>query len=305
MNEKLKVSISPHIHKNVSVEKMMKDVLIALLPVGIFSVYLYNFYSLGIIVVSIISCCLTELVCQKLMKRKVTIKDLSAVVTGLLLAYTLPPGLPIWMVVLGSIFAIFVGKQVFGGLGHNPFNPALLGRAFLQISWPKEMSTWLSPIDCTTTATPLTITKLKLAEIKISYLQLFLGNYAGCIGETSKLLLILGFIYLLTRKVITGFTPISYIFTVAIISLIFKQNVLFHILSGGLFLGAIFMATDPVTSPLTSKGKTIFGLGCGILTMFIRLTRSYPEGVCFSILIMNALTPLIDRYTRPKRFGIR
>ena len=228
---------------------------------------------------------------------------MSAVVTGMLLAFCLPPSMPLWMAAVGGIFSISIGKQIFGGLGHNPFNPALIGRAFLQISWPREMTSWINPFDGLTSATPLSITKLELEGAVPEFHTLFFGNFAGCLGETSKFLLLLGAGYLILRRHIKLYIPVSYIVTVVILAILFNVNPLFHLLTGGLILGAFFMATDPVTSPISSKGKIIFGIGCGLFTMLIRLKGGFPEGVCYSILIMNMLTPLIDKITQIKRFG--
>ena len=236
-------------------------------------------------------------------RRQDTLADLSAVVTGLLLAFCLPPAIPLWIAAAGGIFAILVGKAIFGGLGHNPFNPALVGRAFLQVSWPKDMSLWTAPYDAVTTATPLGIMKLNLPGILPDNWTLFFGNFAGSLGETPKLILLLGALYLLFRKHIKLYTPLSFIITAAILALFFKENPVFHLLTGGLILGAFFMATDPVTTPLSRNGKIIFGIGCGVLTMLIRLKGGFPEGVCYSILIMNMLTPFIDKMTVIKKFG--
>jgi electron transport complex protein RnfD len=264
---------------------------------------MYGFYSLVLIGICIIGSVGGEAISRKLSKREQTINDLSAVVTGLLLALTLPPKLPLWMALIGSLFAIIIGKQIFGGLGSNPFNPALLGRAFLQIAWPKEMSSWISPIDSLSTATPLSIKKYQLVGEIPNYIDLLTGYYAGSLGETSSILILLGAAYLLFKGHISFSTPLAYLLTVAVLSFLLKENFLFHILSGGLFLGAFYMATDPATTPITEKGKIVFGIGCGLLTMLIRLKGSFPEGVCFSILFMNILTSLINKSTRPKRFG--
>lgn len=303
MQNKLLVTSAPHIRSDMTISKVMFDVIISLLPVCLFGIYMYGFLSIRVIFTCVLVCVLTEAIAQKMMKRAVTIKDLSAVVTGLLLALTLPPKLPIWMAAIGSAFAIGIGKQAFGGLGYNPFNPALVGRAFLQISWPKEMSSWITPFEHLTTATPLNIVKYGLGGEIPAKFTLLIGNYAGTIGETSTVLLIAGGLYLLIRRQIQLYTPISYIFTVAFFCVIFGADVFFHILTGGLILGAFYMATDPVTTPVFFKGKIIFGIGCGIITSLIRLKGAFPEGVCFSILIMNMFTPFIDRYIMPKRFG--
>ena len=252
------------------------------------------------------------------MKRENSIGDLSAVLTGLLLALNLPPDLPLWMAIVGSIFAIAVAKQVFGGLGYNPFNPALAGRAFMLISFTGAMTTWSASswqisaggMEATTTATPLAFIKKGAEGFDWSQAallkDLFFGNVNGCIGEVSALALLIGAAYLLARKVITWHIPVAFIGTVFLFALC-KGGVppLVHVLSGGVVIGACFMATDYVTSPTTAKGKLVFGIGCGLLTMLIRTapSGSYPEGVSFSILIMNAFTPLINRFTQPKAFG--
>ncbi|MDI6641754.1 MAG: RnfABCDGE type electron transport complex subunit D [Elusimicrobiota bacterium] len=300
---KLIVGISPHIKSKETVSRMMLDVIIALLPAMFFSIYFFGLHSIGVISVSIMFCILTEFITCKIVKRKTTIADFSAIVTGLLLAFCLPPSIPLWMVAVGSVFCIIVGKQIFGGLGYNPFNPALVGRAFLQVSWPAEMSRFISPYDSLTSATPLSITKLGLEGIVPSNFELFIGQCAGALGETSKFALLLGAIYLLARKQIKLYTPVSFIFSAIVLCAIFHVDVIFHIFSGGLILGAFFMSTDPVTTPITNSGKIVFGFGCGLLTMLIRLKGGFPEGVCYSILIMNMFTPFIDKITKPKGFG--
>jgi electron transport complex protein RnfD len=256
---------------------------------------------LFIILFSVLSAVLTEGIIQKFLKKPLTILDGSAVITGLLLGLILPPTVPIWIPISGAVFAIAIGKHVFGGLGFNIFNPALVGRAFLVASWPLLMTKWISP-DGITGATPLGI--LKLEGIKaVGYSQLFFGNISGSIGETSALALLIGALFLFYKKIISWRIPSIYIGTVFLLTLIFGKDPLFYILSGGLFIGAFFMATDYVTSPITKNGKLIFGFGCGLLTVIIRLYSGLPEGVMYSILLMNALTPLIDRYTAPKPFG--
>jgi len=304
MPDNLIVTISPHIRSEDNISRMMLDVIIALSLNILVSICFYSWRAFSLILTCIVFSISTEVISQKIMKKKGTVSDFSAVVTGLLLGFCLPPSLPLWIAAIGSIFSILVGKQIFGGLGHNPFNPALVGRAFLQVSWPLQMSTWISPFDGITTATPLTIDKLNLPGVIPSYEELFLGSYAGSLGETSVIALLLGAGYLLLRKRIKLYIPISYIFTVVIIAAILNKDVLLHVLSGGLILGAFFMAADPVTSPLTDKGKLIFGAGCGLLTMIIRFRGGFPEGVCYSILIMNMLTPFIDKITRTKKFGV-
>ena len=304
MGTNLIVTSSPHARSGETIGSVMFDVILALVPAALASVYFYSSGAVMLMTVCILGCCSAEYVSRRMMGRKATLTDLSAVLTGLLLAFCLPPSLPLWMAAAGSIFAVTIGKQVFGGLGHNPFNPALIGRAFMQISWPKEMTAWTAPFDGTTCATPLSITKMGL-EGNVPGLQaLFLGDFGGCLGETSKLLLIIGGLYLIYRGHIRPAIPVSYLLTVVVLALLFRVDVLFHLLAGGLILGAFFMATDPVTSPVSFKGKVIFGAGCGLFTMLIRMVGGFPEGVCYSILIMNMLTPLIDRVTRIRKFGV-
>ena len=315
-----------------------------MIPASAGAVYFFGIRALVIIVLAAASAVLTEAACQKAMKRKVTIVDGSALLTGVLLAFNVPPGVPYWLPVLGSVFAIGIAKIPFGGLGYNPLNPALAGRAFLMASWPVYMTArWLaqrlsatsqgslSGISAITTATPLGVYKYArgllvdpesgVAEISraTSYLgelysgasmkNLFFGNVGGCVGETSVLLLLAGAAYLMIRRIINWRVPVSYIGTVAVLTWliggkgILDGNPLFHILSGGLILGAFYMATDMVTSPITPKGQLIFGFGCGLLTSIIRIKGGYPEGVSYSILIMNITVPLIDRYTRPRKLG--
>ncbi len=334
------VSSSPHIHTTDSVRKIMSNVLIALFPILIASIFLFGFKVLWISLVAIVSAMATEAICQIIMKREITVTDGSAAITGLLLAFNLPPGVPLWLPVIGSAFGIVFGKMLFGGLGHNLLNPALVGRAFIMASWPVHMTTdWLSPrfgsisgIEGVTSATPLTLLKLArktlddpsstaaqinaakdhIMGLSTNYLDLFIGNIGGCIGETSALLILLGGIYLIATKVIDWRVPLTYIATVAVLGWLFggvegalSGDPLLHILSGGLFLGAFFMATDMVTTPITKKGRVIFALGCGLLTVVIRRWGGYPEGVSYSILLMNLATPLIDRWAKPRIFGTK
>ncbi|MBU0581259.1 MAG: RnfABCDGE type electron transport complex subunit D, partial [Candidatus Margulisbacteria bacterium] len=246
----------------------------------------------------IITAVMTEILCKALRRKKATIHDGSAIVTGLLLAMVVPPTLPFWMIALGSFISIAIAKEAFGGLGFNIFNPALVGRAFLLASYPVMMTTWQLPFQTATGATPLGILKEGLTESLPTIKQLFLGNIGGSLGETSALALLIGAGYLLYRKVIDWRIPVSYIGSVALLSFIFGQDPLFHILAGGLILGAFFMATDYVTSPMTPKGKLIFGVGAGVLVVVIRIWGGYPEGVCYSILLMNSVTPLLDKIKR-------
>lgn len=300
-NDKLVITSSPHIFDDDSVEKIMYGVIIALLPASIMGVYYFGLHALLLIVTCVITAVLTEALFQKARNYPVTIKDGSAVITGLLLALNLPPGLPAWMAVVGTVVAIILGKQIFGGLGHNPFNPALVGRAFLVASFPVAMTTWLSPVDATTTATPLGL--MKLEGIPTDYWSLFIGKIGGTIGETSALAILIGAGYLLYKGYIDWRIPLSYIGTVAVLTTVFGRDPIFHIFAGGLMLGAFFMATDMVTTPITKKGRWIFGIGAGILVVVIRLWGGYPEGVSYSILLMNGITPLLNRYTRPRVFG--
>lgn len=334
--KELVVSVSPHIKSGVTTEKLMWSVVIALLPALLGSIYFFGLRSVLLVGLSIASALLSEAIFQKIFGHKITITDGSAVITGILLAFNLPPGVPLWMPVIGSAFAIIIAKQFFGGLGYNFINPALAGRAFLMISWPYFMTAkWLAPnsgylagFDAVTQATPLTLLKntltllkepttpseqIVLAKNTLTQLNslpviknLFLGNVGGCLGETSALLLLIGAIFLLVTKVIDYRIPLSYLGTVLVLSLIFptKTNVLFQLFSGGLFLGAFFMATDYVTSPVTKLGRWLFGIGCGFFTVIIRTWGGYPEGVSYSILFMNLFTPLIDRYSKPKVFGM-
>jgi electron transport complex protein RnfD len=305
------VSSSPHLHNGNSVAKAMRDVLIALIPALIASLYFFGWAAAKVIITCILAAVLSEAVAQKIMKREVTIDDGSAVVTGLLLAFCLPSTLPLWMAAIGAVVAIIIGKQMFGGLGNNIFNPALIGRAVLLASWPVAMTSWVAPLDGVTTATPLGMLKQGvIAEQLPSLWNLFIGNVGGSLGETSAVALILGGIYLLYKGHIDWRIPFSYLSIVFVFTLIVGFVIgeglwypLFHLLSGGLLLGAFFMATDWVTSPITKKGKIIFGIGCGLLTVIIRLMGGYPEGVCYSILLMNMITPLIDRYTKARVFG--
>jgi len=302
IEEKITVSANPHIKDKDNVNMIMWYVVMALLPAAIAGVYFFGMDALLIILLSISSAVVTELTIQRFTNQDVTIKDGSAVLTGLLLGLILSPLVPYWIPVLGSIFAIAIGKMVFGGLGHNIFNPALAGRAFLVASWPALMTRWIGA-DGITGATPLAV--LKYEGVKAGYSQLFLGNIGGCIGETSALALLLGAGFLFYRKVIDWRIPGTFIGTVLVFSLVFGQDPLFHVLAGGLLIGAFFMATDYVSSPITPKGKLVFGFGCGFLTIILRLFSGYPEGVMFSILLMNAAVPLIERYTKVKPFGYK
>ncbi len=317
MKDRLIVSASPHLHNKESVSKIMWMVVLSLLPTGAAGIFIFGISALWVVLAGIISAVLAEGVLQKITKRKLTILDGSAVITGLLLAYNLPPNVPLWLPVVGAFFSVAIAKQVFGGLGQNIFNPALVGRVFLMASWPKYMTAFVNPTysglnlkcDAITSATPLAIIKEGGMLEAISYLDLFLGKKGGCIGEVCILALLIGALFLLLRGYISWHIPGTYIATVAVFTYIFGPkglftgNWLFHILSGGLILGAFFMATDYVTSPLTYKGQIIFGVGCGLLTGVIRLWGGYPEGVSYAILMMNAATPFIDRYTKMRVYG--
>lgn len=311
MNELLVVSSSPHIRGSLTVRKIMMDVTIALLPAGIMGVYFYGWHALLIMVLSVASAVLTEAVIQKLMKKPVTVNDFSAVVTGLLLAYNVPPTAPWWLPVVGSAFAIAIVKQCFGGLGHNFVNPALAGRAFLLVSWPVLMTNFVTPgLDAVASATPLALMKSGAVEQLPSLWNLFIGNIGGCIGETSALAILIGAAYLVAARLIDIRIPLSFIGTTALLTWIFGGQAgmftgmpLHHILMGGLMLGAFFMATDYTTSPVSPKARIVFGIGCGVITSVIRIWGGYPEGVSYSILIMNIAAPLLDRFMKPKVFG--
>ncbi len=310
MEEKLVVSSSPHIAKSTTTQRIMLDVIIALLPAVIASCIIFGFRAFLIIADTVAVAVLAEYVCRKVMKRENTVTDLSAVVTGLLLALNLPVGINPLIAAFGSVIAIVVVKQMFGGIGCNFVNPALTARIILMSSFPSEMTTWAEPfyyltgsVDAVTCATPLA--QNASGDVSASYLDLFLGNTGGCLGETCALALIIGGIYLVARRVISPVIPLTYLGTVAVMSLIFGQDVLFQLLSGGLMIGAIFMATDYTTSPLTTKGKVIYAIGCGVLTFLIRAYANSSEGVSFSILIMNILVPLIERAARSKPFGTK
>lgn len=303
LQDKLLVTSSPHMRSERTVSKEMLDVIIALIPTGLAGVYFFGLRALLIIGVCIVSSVLAEILCNKAMKRESTIEDLSAVVTGLLLAYNVPSTMPIWQMVIGSFFAIVVAKQFFGGIGQNIVNPALAGRAFLMASWSGSMSYFTAPgnVSAIAAATPMS------GGDKPALMDMFLGNMGGCIGEVSTLAIILGGIYLIYRKVIDPKVPLIYIATTAILLAIFNKSangLLEQLLSGGLFLGAFFMATDYVTIPVTPKGRVIFAIGCGLLTAIIRVFGGYPEGVSYAILLMNLTVPLIEEKTQPKVFGV-
>jgi electron transport complex protein RnfD len=306
--DKYLMSSSPHVRSSETTGRLMRDVLTALLPATICGVYFFGWNALMVVLVSMAAAVGTEALLQLLMKRKVAIADCSAAVTGLLLALNLPPSVPFWLPLIGSAFAIAIVKMCFGGLGCNFINPALAARAFLSVSWLPMMTTWTMPVDAVSSATPLAA--LKLGEAPLSpYLDMAIGNVGGCIGETSAIALLLGGIYLIARRVIDWRIPGVYIATVAAFTWIagpgglFTGDALYHILAGGLMLGAFYMATDYVTSPISKGGKIVFALGCGVLTSVIRLWGGYPEGVSYAILLMNLVVPLLDRAFKPKMFG--
>ena len=312
MENKLLMSSSPHIRSNASTSRIMLDVLIALIPASLAGVYFFGLDAALTIIVCVVSCVLFEYLTRKLLKRSNTISDLSAAVTGLLLALNLPPVIPKWMAVVGSFFAIVVIKQLFGGIGQNFINPALGARVFMLVAYGTKMTRWTAPrgvvaSDAISAATPLGI--LKEGGELPGYLDMFIGKIGGSLGETSALALIIGGLYLLIRKVISWEIPVIYIGTVALLSWILGPDgfmtgdPLFHVLAGGLLIGAIFMATDYTTSPMTKKGAVIYAFGCGLLTVIFRLYTNMPEGVSYAIMLMNVAVPLIDRYTAPKPFG--
>ncbi len=303
MERLLVVSSSPHIHSPLDTRKIMAWVLTALAPAGLAGVYFFGLRAAAVMAVCIIAAVASEKIWEMCAKKKDTIGDLSAVVTGLLLAYNLPPTIPFWMAAVGSVFAIIVVKQFFGGIGCNFVNPALVGRAVMLTCWPVAMTTWT--IDGVSGATPLAMIKSGATENLPDMYNLFIGHVGGCIGETSAIALLIGFGILLFKDIISWHIPVVYIATVAALSVALGRPVgpVYEILTGGLFLGAIFMATDYTTSPMTKKGQIIFALGCGLLTSLIRTFGGYPEGVSYSILIMNLTVPLIDKFTVPHIFG--
>ena len=310
--DNLTVSVSPHIHRKEDTAFIMRQVTFALIPAGIGGVWIFGLHALFIILTGVVSAVIFEWLIQKARGVKVTVLDTSAILTGLLLSYNLPPAVPLWLVAVGSFVAIAIAKQAFGGLGRNIFNPALVGRAFLLAAWPAYMTVFVKPFDVIAGATPLALLKegkiAELVQLDLSYQDLFLGSRGGCIGEVCILALLIGAGYLLLRRIISYHAPLAFILVVGLFSWVFGQDgffggdFIFAVLSGGLVLGAFFMATDYVTTPLTTKGQFIFGLGCGLITFVIRKWGGYPEGVSYSILIMNAVVPLIDRYIRPKKF---
>ena len=306
MENKLLVSSSPHISSPVKTKNIMRDVIIALMPALVASIIFFGARALLIEVVSVATCVVCEYLCRKIMKREQTIGDLSAVVTGLLLAFNLPSGVPLYVPIIGGGVAIIIAKQMFGGIGQNFVNPALLARIVLMNSFPVLMTTWpvtnFDTSDAVTAATPLALSKA--GQAFPSYLDMFLGNMGGCLGETSALALLIGGIYLIVKHVISPIIPCVYIGVVFVLAAALGLDPVMQILSGGLFLGAFFMATDYVTSPLTNKGKVIYALCMGIMTILIRRFASLPEGVSYSIVLMNIIVPLIERKTIPLPFGV-
>ena len=298
-----KVSPTPHIRAPITISQIMLMVLLALAPSGIMGIYFFGLRSLLIIIITMASCMAFEALYQKLTKQQISVTDLSAALTGLLLAFNLPPTLPLWMPIVGSFVAIVIAKQLFGGLGQNFINPALAGRAFLTAAYMPQMLYFVHPVDTIAGPTPLAVGSESLAV-------LFIGIHGGTIGETSAIALILGGLFLIWKKVITWHVPFTFIGSVFLLTWLLGGGwdyfyPTYQILSGGLMLGAFFMATDYSTSPITTMGKIIMGLGCGFLTVLIRLYGGYPEGVTFAILLMNLCVPLIDKFTKPRVFGVK
>ncbi|MCX7846678.1 MAG: RnfABCDGE type electron transport complex subunit D [bacterium] len=309
----LHVSSSPHLRTSDSIPKIMWTVVIALLPLCVFAVWLFGWYAALLIAICVATAVLTEGLMQKLRKQKLTLYDGSAVVMGILVACNLPPGISWWIPIIGTFVGMAIAKHCYGGLGYNIFNPALIARAFLLAAYPKDMTTWISPVDATTCATPLGILKergpgelLSAYGGKLSlYKHLFIGNIPGCLGETSALLILAGGVFLLLRGIITWHIPLSYLATLALLTFLSGGDPIIALLAGGVMLGAWFMATDLVTSPFTRRGQVVFGIGCGLLTFLIRRFSGYPEGTSYAILLMNAATPLIDRYFPNRIYGTR
>lgn len=327
MNKLITISPSPHVYEDTTVKRLMFDVVIAMLPALAFSIYFFGMGAIIVTLTAVVSCLAFEWLIQKyLLKQEPSITDGSALVTGILLAFNIPTNLPVYMIIIGSLVAIGIGKMSFGGLGNNPFNPALVGRVFMLISFPVQMTSWPLPTgfsnsytDAITGATPLGIMKegigagesVSAIMDKIpSHMELFYGHMGGSMGEIAAIALLLGFGYMLFRKVIKMHIPVSILLTITVFTGILwlinpesNADPIFHLLTGGVMLGAIFMATDYVTSPMSVKGMWVYGIGIGIITVLIRVFGAYPEGVSFAILIMNAFVPLINAYIKPKRFG--
>lgn len=313
--EKLIVSSSPHVHTNETVSAIMRDVIIALMPACVAGVLFFGFRSAVVILTAVAACMASEWIFEKLTNKQTTLTDLSAAVTGVILGMNMPVGIPLWMVVAGSAFAIVIVKQLYGGLGKNFLNPALAGRCFMVIAWAGAMTTFtpaaFTGVDAVTSATPLAIMKSGAEGAMPTLTQAILGAKSGCIGETSALCLIIGFIYLLIRRVVTCRIPVSFILSFVVLTYVFGNSgemsqwyyTTMQVLTGGLVFGALFMATDYVTTPTTPLGQIIFGVGCGVLTFVIRKFGGYPEGVSFAILLMNVASPLIENATKPIAFG--
>ena len=310
----LTFSSSPHVHSPVSTQTVMRDVLIALAPALIGSMYFFGLRALLITLVSAAGCAFFEWLWCMLTKKNCKVYDLSAVVTGVLLAFVCPVTIPIWCILIGDFFAIILVKQLFGGIGKNFVNPALAARAFM-FSWPVLMNHWVEPAgkfavaDAVASATPMASMHAGALPDSYSITNLFLGNVSGSLGETSALLLLIGFVYLLVRKVISARIPVAFVGTVAVLTFLFPQGnaplnwMTAQVFGGGLMLGAIFMATDYVTTPVTKMGQILFGIGCGVITVVIRYFGGYPEGVSYAILVMNCCVVLLDKIGRPKKFG--
>ena len=311
VNQKMTVSSSPHIYGSDTISARMRDVLIALSPAFLVAVYYYGISALLTTVIAISSAMFAEFLFQKIAGKRVTITDCSAAITGLLLAFNLPPDVPIWLPAVGSFFAIIVVKQFFGGLGSNFVNPALAARGFLLASFPVHMTSWTFAPDSVSGATYLAIVKANPAFMPemSDYMALLFGKVGGCVGEVSAVALLVGGLYLLVRRVINWRIPVFYVGSFALFAFIFGRtgffsgNILFEVLNGGLLLGALFMATDYATAPITPNGKIVMGIGCGFLTVIIRFYGGYPEGVSYAIIIMNLFVPLIDKYVRPRIYG--
>ncbi|MEL7622907.1 MAG: RnfABCDGE type electron transport complex subunit D [Clostridiales bacterium] len=325
MTKPLILSSSPHFHSRYTTEQAMKEVALACLPAAAAGIWFFGLQALLVMILCIAGALASEYLCRRMMSKPVTLKDGSAVITGLLLALCLPPALPLWIAFLGGAFAIVIGKQVFGGLGQNIFNPAHIGRAILVASFPVQMTTW-SPargmlanastmatpalVDATTSATPMALMKTGGMDQLPALGQVIIGQVGGCIGETSVIAILLGGLFLIFRKHVDWRIPTAYLGTVLVLTTVFgtvkgygMMYPIYQLSSGGLMLGAFFMATDWVTSPVTKKGRLVFGLGLGILTCLIRFFGGLAEGVCYSILLMNILTPMIDRYTKGRIYG--
>lgn len=299
---------APHLHSEDSTRKIMLDVIIALVPAALASIWLFGWRALCLLLICVASCVATEYLSCAVLKKPSSVGDLSCIVTGMLLAFNLPAGIDWWKVVLGGVVAIAVVKMMFGGIGHNFVNPALVGRIVLMASFPGDMNAWPLPfphVDAVASATPLEMLGTEALATDYPLWRMLLGLRPGALGETCAVALLLGFGYLLWRRVITPIIPLTFVGTVAVVALLAGEDPLYHILSGGLLLGAIFMATDYTTTPITRMGHAVFGVGCGLLTMLIRCYGSLPEGVSFAIVLMNILSPLIERVTRPVAFGVK